>query len=188
MSLTLSLLLASAASAQYVPSAAERLCGPGVYCAEKMVCVSRIEGEKPKGMHPDYFTSVVTFKAMKSTKRLKDGTRTLVDALQTNEEFTGPNGISLEEAKAMKVSAYGYYGPPAKVVNGRGVLMTGGGYSEGFRFTIVSSQTRADGVCVDQLVGEEFTEGSVVGDYNRRFKCEAEVVAAPSRVDDFTKY
>jgi hypothetical protein len=186
MNLVLSLFLSASALATHVPTAAERACAAGVYCAEKMICTSRIEGSLPRGMHPDYTTSIVTFRSMKSTKKLANGERTLVDALQTNEDFTGPAGISLEEAKAKADLSYGNYGPPARLVNGRGVLMAGAGFSQGYRFTIVSSQA-VNGVRVDQLVGEEYTVGSVVPDYARRLTCEAEVVTAPSRVDDFTR-
>lgn len=186
MNFILSLVFAASAFAHAEPGPSSRACAPGVYCAEKMVCVSRIVGELPRGMHPDYTTSIVTFRAMKSTKKLLNGERTLVDALQVNEDFTGPVAPSLEEAKARADYSYGSYGPPARLINGRGVRVAGAGFSQGYRFTIVSREDLS-GVQKDKLVGEESVEGSVVPDYQRRLECEAEVVGAPSRVDDFTK-
>lgn len=167
-------------------TAEEKACGPGVYCAEEMVCIGRI-ANPPKGMHSDYFVNVTYIKAFKTTKNLGGSKRALVDALVVNEVPVGdtPN-ITLAEAWAKGEWDYGWYGAPARVKNNTVKIPWGGGYGDAYTFTIDKSVAQ-DGYRLDKLTGKAGTAGSVVGDYETNYECEAKVVKTPSRIDDFTK-
>lgn len=189
MRLILTILIGTAGLAAQATeySAAERKCGTGVYCADEMVCIGRVQGEPPKGMAPDFLVKVLYLKAFKTAKRLPDGTRTLVDSLQIDVEPAGDTpDITLPEAWAKADFTYGNYGAPAIVAKKKVHTDWASGDSRGLRLQIRKSSNR-DTYRWDELTGSEDVQGDVVADYSIRYECEAKVVESPTRVDDFTK-
>jgi len=178
------LLVASGSASAYTPTAEEKKCGTGVYCADKMVCTGTIRGAKPRGMHPSHFNQIFTAQAMKSTKNLPNGRKGLVDVMVTGEDSVGAQPISLAQAKAQATDG-SWYGAPARVRGDR-VYIPGIQFSRGYNFKIVSSVNRGNSR-VDYLTGTQKIVGSVVPDHTWSYECEAVVVEAPSRIDDLTR-
>lgn len=187
ISIMTSLLLATSVGATQF-SAEEKNCAKGVYCADEMVCVTTIDGQPPRGMHPDYYTHVLAIKTFKSVKNLGGGKKTLVDSLQMNAEPTGEKKLTMNEAKERADFEYGNYGPPASV-KGKSVRINWGSTShgsQGLKLEIQSSTQKGDHR-IDYLTGTEEIKGSVVGSYRLLHECEAKIVDAPTRIDDNTK-
>lgn len=177
--------VATAAQADW--TAKDKKCTAGVYCAEEMVCIDRVNMPAPRGMHSDYYVHVVTAKTFKSTKNTPNG-KVLVDSLVMAADPVGKTpDITLDEAKDQAQFEYGNYGAPM-LVDGKKVRIQWGpssNYSKGVNLTIVSSKKTAKGR-VDRLVGKESTVGDVVGSYSSKYECEALVVDSLTRVDDLT--
>lgn len=180
----------SASSSATAFTAEEKNCNAGIYCADQVVCISRIQGTPPRGMASDWYVEVVTMRAFKSTKNLGGGRKGLVDSLVMSTNAAGDTPqITMEQAKAsVRDFNSGTYGPPARI-RGKKVSVSWSptsNYSNGLNLTIVSSQNMGS-YRLDKLTGSEKIVGDVVPNHSRIFECEAQVVAAPSRIDDLTR-
>jgi hypothetical protein len=169
------------------PSALEKQCASGIYCIEKMVCVSRIVGTPPRGMQPDYFVNVISVRSFKSAKKQGGGLVGWVDSLMINVDPVGRHAPNLTLAQAQKIAKfdYGNYGSPAYVRDGlvKTTWGSNGSFSSGLNLKIVNSQS-VPGGRLDRLIGSQATVGSVVGNFSESLECEAFVVAAPSLIVD----
>lgn len=180
------LTTAQAQNLTFTPTEAEKKCGLGVYCIEKMHCAGFISDPIPRGMHPSHYAQSLGLRSLKTTKKLSDGRKVLVDSLLVSQNSAGDKPITIAEVQGKDDLTSGSYGAPARI-SGKSVTVNwGGGLPTVYKFRIIGSENKGNHR-LDFLVGSKSTVGSVVADHAYQYKCEAMIVTAPTRIDDFTR-
>lgn len=168
-------------------SAQDRTCAKGVYCIEDLICVGRIAGPVPPGMHESYYTQAVRLQSFKSVKNTSEG-KVLVDTLGLSWDF-GRAGqfATLDDVRERDLDTFSFGSPAYRSGNTVRTSMSTANFSEGLKFTITGEWMNKKGQLVQLLIGKDTVKGSVVGDYSYEYDCEATLTDAPTRVIDRTR-